>query len=140
MELSSYFSLVGRYKYIILIIVLATVGASYYLVKNLPDEYISSTQIATGIVDATKHLLDKDANAVAQQEQINQEFNNLTEIIKLKKLIDNVSYQLIIHDLSSPDPFRKLNHQFKDLSPAARQHALTIFQEKLQNQEPLSLY
>ena len=84
--------------------------------------------------------IDKDANAVAQQEQVNQEFNNLTEIIKLKKLIDNVSYQLIIHDLSSPDPFRKLNHQFKDLSPAARQHALTIFQEKLQNQEPLSLY
>jgi len=140
MELSSYFSLVGRYKYIILIIVLATVGASYFLVKNLPDEYISSTQIATGIVDATKHLLDKDANAVAQQEQINQEFNNLTEIIKLKKLIDNVSYQLIIHDLSSPTPFRKLNHKFSDMSAAARAHALSIFQEKLQNQEPLSLY
>jgi len=140
MELSSYFSLVGRYKYIILIIVLATVGASYYLVKNLPDDYVSSTQISTGIVDATKHLLDKDANAVAQQEQINQEFNNLTEIIKLKKLIDNVSYQLIIHDLSSPTPFRQLNHKFKDLSPAARQHALEVFREKLQNQEPLSLY
>jgi succinoglycan biosynthesis transport protein ExoP len=140
MELSSYFSLVGRYKYIILIIVLATVGASYFLVKNLPDEYISSTQIATGIVDATKHLLDKDANAVAQQEQINQEFNNLTEIIKLKKLIDNVSYQLIIHDLSSPTPFRKLNHKFKDMSPSARAHALSVFQEKLQAQEPLSLF
>jgi succinoglycan biosynthesis transport protein ExoP len=140
MELSSYFSLVGRYKYIILLIVLATVGASYYLVKNLPDEYVSSTQIATGVVDATKHLLDKDANAVAQQEQINQEFNNLTEIIKLKKLIDNVSYQLIIHDLSSPTPFRKLNHQFKNLSQPARDHALLVFKEKLQNQEPLSLY
>jgi len=140
MELSSYFSLVGRYKYIILIIVLATGVASYFLVKNLPDEYISSTQISTGIVDATKHLLDKDANAVAQQEQINQEFNNLTEIIKLKKLIDNVSYQLIIHDLSSPTPFRKLNHKFKDMSAAARAHALSVFQEKLQAQEPLSLY
>ncbi|HZY39298.1 MAG TPA: lipopolysaccharide biosynthesis protein [Mucilaginibacter sp.] len=140
MELSSYFSLVGRYKYIILIIVLAAVGASYYLVKNLPDEYVSSTQVATGIVDATKHLLDKDANAVAQQEQVNQEFNNLTEIIKLKKLIDNVSYQLIIHDLSSATPFRKLNHQFKNLSLPARKHALVVYREKLQSQEPLSLY
>lgn len=140
MELSSYFSLVGRYKYVILVIVLATVVASYFLVKNLPDEYISTTQVATGIVDASKHLLDKDANATAQEEQINQEFNNLTEIIKLKKLIDNVSYQLIIHDLSSSTPFHKLNHQFKNLSEAAREHALLVFREKLQNQEPLSLF
>jgi uncharacterized protein involved in exopolysaccharide biosynthesis/Mrp family chromosome partitioning ATPase len=140
MELSSYFSLVGRYKYIILLIVLAAIGASYFLVKNLPDQYVSSTQIATGIVDASKHLLDKDANAVAQQEQVNQEFNNLTEIIKLKKLIDNVSYQLIIHDLSSPAPFRKLNHQFRNLSQPARDHALLVYRSKLKNEEPLSLY
>lgn len=140
MELSSYLSLVGRYKYIILLIVVATTVASYFLVKNLPDDYISSTQIATGIVDASRHLLDKDANAAVQQDQINQEFNNLTEIIKLKKLIDNVSYQLIIHDLSSSTPFRKLKGKFKDLSPAAREHALEVFRLKLTNQEPLSLY
>jgi succinoglycan biosynthesis transport protein ExoP len=140
MELSSYFSLVGKYKYIIIIIVLATVIASYFLVKNLPDEYISTTQIATGIVDASKHLLDKDANAAAQQEQVNQEFNNLQEILKLKKLIDNVSYQLIIHDLSSPHPFRKLHGQFKNLSKPAVAHALVVYREKLSNGEPLSLY
>ena len=140
MELSSYFSLVNKYKYIIIIIVLATIIASYFLVKNLPDEYISSTQISTGIVDATKHLLDKDANPTAQQEEINREFNNLTEILKLKKLIDNVGYQLIIHDLSSPTPFRKLNHQFKNLSQPAIQHALEVYRAKLQNGEPLSLY
>src|ERR1700743_3520793 len=140
MEISSYFSLLNKYKYIIIAIVLVTFVGSYFLVKNLPDEYISSTQVATGIVDASRHLLDKDANAAIQQEQVNQEFNNLTEIIKLKKLIDNVSYQLIIHDLSSETPFRKLNHQFKNLSQPAREHALEVFKTKLQNQEPLSLY
>ncbi|MDR3696124.1 AAA family ATPase [Mucilaginibacter sp.] len=140
MELSSYFSLVGKYKYIIIIIVLATVIASYFLVKNLPDEYVSSTQIATGIVDASRHLLDSKDNPNAQQDQINREFSNLTEIIKLKKLIDNVSYQLIIHDLSSPAPFRKLNHKFKGLSEAAVKHALLVYRAKLQNGEPLSLY
>jgi succinoglycan biosynthesis transport protein ExoP len=140
MELSSYFSLLGKYKYIIIIVVLATIGASYYLVKNLPDEYISNTQIATGIVDASRHLLDKDNTPNAQQDEINREFSNLTEIIKLKKLIDNVSYQLIIHDLASPDPFRKLNHQFKNLSQEAIKHALVVYRYKLQNGEPLSLY
>jgi len=140
MELSSYFSLVGKYKYIIIIIVLSTVIASYFLVKNIPDEYISSTQIATGIVDASRHLLDSKDNPNAQQDQINREFSNLTEIIKLKKLIDNVSYQLIIHDLSSPTPFRKLNHKFKGLSEAAIAHALIVYRAKLQHGEPLSLY
>ena len=140
MELSSYFSLVGKYKYIIIIIVLATVIASYFLVKNLPDEYVSSTQIATGIVDASRHLLDSKDNPNAQQDQITREFSNLTEIIKLKKLVDNVSYQLIIHDLTSPTPFRRLNHQFKNLSQPAIKHALVVYRAKLENSEPLSLY
>jgi succinoglycan biosynthesis transport protein ExoP len=139
MELSSYFSLVRRFKYIIIAIVLATVVASYFLVKNLSDDYVSHAQIATGIVDASRHLLDKD-NPNAQADQIVREFSNLTEILKLKKVIDQVSYQLIIHDLSSPEPFRKLNHQFKNLSQSAVEHALSVYREKLKNSEPLSLY
>ncbi|MDP9079358.1 MAG: AAA family ATPase [Bacteroidota bacterium] len=140
MELSAYFKLLGKYKYVILAIVLAAVVASYFLVKNLPDEYVSRTQIATGIVDASTHLLDKDNAPNAQSDQINREFSNLMEIIKLKKLVDQVSYQLIIHDLTSNAPFRKLNHDFKNLSPAAVQHALVVYRAKLVNGEPLSLY
>ncbi len=140
MELSSFYKLLGKYKYVIIIIVLATITASYFLVKNLPDEYVSHTQIATGIVDASRHLLDNTTGPTAQSDQVSREFSNLMEIIKLKKLIDQVSYQLIIHDLGSTTPFRKLNHQFKDLSPAAVQHALVVFKSKLQNSEPLSLY
>ena len=140
MESSSYFSLLSKYKFIIIIVVLATVIASFFLVKNLPNEYVSNTQIATGIVDASRHLLDKDNTPNAQQDEINREFSNLTEIIQLKKLIDNVSYQLIIHDLSSPTPYRKLNHQFKDLSRPAIAHALVVYKYKLQNGQPLSLY
>jgi succinoglycan biosynthesis transport protein ExoP len=140
METSSYFSLLSKYKFIIIIVVLATVIASFFLVKNLPNEYVSNTQIATGIVDASRHLLDKDNTPNAQQDEINREFSNLTEIIQLKKLIDNVSYQLIIHDLSSPTPYRQLNHQFKNLSKPAIVHALIVYKYKLQNGQPLSLY
>jgi succinoglycan biosynthesis transport protein ExoP len=140
MEVASFFKLLSKYKYIILIVVLATVTVSYFLVKKLPDEYVSHTQIATGIVDASRHLLDKDNSPNAQGDQIAREFSNLMEIIKLKKLVDQVSYQLIIHDLTSKEPFRKLNSQFKDLSSAAIQHALVVYRAKLLNSEPLSLY
>jgi uncharacterized protein involved in exopolysaccharide biosynthesis/Mrp family chromosome partitioning ATPase len=139
MDTSSYLSLVGRSKYVILIVVLASVVAGYFLIKKLPDEYISITQVATGIEDGSRNLLDKD-NPNAQQDEMNREFANLTEIIKLKKLVDNVSYQLILHDLTSPTPFREFNHEFKHLSPAAKEHAIEVFREKLQNGEPLSLY
>ena len=140
METSSYFSLLNKYKYVILVIVLATVIASYFLVKNLADEYVSHTQIATGIVDASRHLLDKDNTPNAQQDEIAREFSNLTEIIKLKKLIDNVSYQLIIHDLSSPQPFHKFHGDFKNLKPAVVEHALAVYRNKLKIGEPLSAY
>ncbi|HEY8781752.1 MAG TPA: lipopolysaccharide biosynthesis protein [Mucilaginibacter sp.] len=119
---------------------MATVIASYFFVKNIPDQYVSTTQIATGIVDASRHLLDKENSPNAQQDEITREFSNLTEIIKLKKLIDNVSYQLIIHDLSSPGPFRSLNHQLENLNAPAIANALVVYRYKLQNGEPLSLY
>ncbi len=140
MEPSSYFRLLGKYKYVIIIVVLAAIIAAYFIVKNLPDEYISSTQISTGIVDGSRQLSDKDnTSSNARQDEITREFSNLTEIIRLKKLIDDVSYQLIIHDLSSPQPFRKPD-QFKNLSPNEVKHALTIYRDKLQNSVPLYLY
>jgi succinoglycan biosynthesis transport protein ExoP len=140
MEISGYFKLLSKYKYVVIFIVFATVAASYYLVKNLADEYISHTQIATGIVDASSHLLDRENSPNAQSDQISREFSNLMEIIKLKKLIDQVSYQLIIHDLSSNTPFRRLNHEFKNLSDAAIAHALTVYRAKVASGQPLSLY
>ena len=133
-------SLVNKYKYAIVLVVLVTLAAAFFLVKKLPEEYVSSTEVATGIVDASRHILDRDNTPQAQTDEITREFSNLTEIIKLKKLIDNVSYQLIIHDLSSPAPFRRLNHQFKNLSKPAVESALRVYKEKLQNGEPLSLF
>jgi len=140
MELSGYFKLLRKYILIIAIVVIAAVVASYFLVKNLPDEYKSQTQIATGIVDASSHILDKTDGPQAQSDQITREFSNLMEIIKLKKLIDQVSYQLAIHDLSSPTPFRRVGRDFKDLSQAAIDHALKVYRAKLVTGEPLSLY
>jgi len=140
MELSPYYRLLGKYKYVIIIVVLAAMIATYFVVKSLPDEYISSTQIATGIVDGSRQLSDKDNTSPnAQQDEIVREFSNLTEIIRLKKLIDEVSYQLIIHDLSSPQPFRKPD-QLKNLSADEVKHTLTVYRDKLQNGSPLDLY
>lgn len=140
MEIAKFFKLLRKYRNILIIIPLITVIGSFFLVKNLPNSYISHAQIATGIVDASRHLLDKDDNVNAQEQQVFREFSNLIAIMKLKKLINQVSYQLMIHDLSNPAPFRKFSKELTGLHPYERDRALAIFKNKFQRAEPLSLY
>jgi succinoglycan biosynthesis transport protein ExoP len=140
MEIANFFKLLRKYKNILIIIPLLTVIGSFFLVKNLSNSYISHAQIATGIVDASRHLLDKDGSVNAQEQQVFREFSNLIAIMKLKKLINQVSYQLIIHDLSNPTPFRKYSKELTELRPYERDRALAVFKGKFQRLEPLSLY
>ncbi len=140
MEIAKFFKLLRKYRNTLIIIPLVTVIGSFFLVKNLPNNYISHAQIATGIVDASRHLLDKEDNVNAQEQQVFREFSNLIAIMKLKKLINQVSYQLMIHDLSSPTPFRKFSKELLALHPYERDRALMLFKNKFQSMQPLSLY
>ncbi|NHA03152.1 AAA family ATPase [Mucilaginibacter sp. HC2] len=140
MEIAKFFKLLRKYRNTLIIIPLVTVIGSFFLVKNLPNNYISHAQIATGIVDASRHLLDKEDNVNAQEQQVFREFSNLIAIMKLKKLINQVSYQLMIHDLSSPTPFRKFSKELLALHPYERDRALVLFKNKFQSMQPLSLY
>ncbi|MGN8070043.1 AAA family ATPase [Mucilaginibacter sp. SG564] len=140
MEIAKFFKLLRKYRTTLIIVPLVTIIGSFFLVKNLPNSYISHAQIATGIVDASRHLLDKDDNINAQEQQVFREFSNLIAIMKLKKLINQVSYQLMIHDLSNPVPFRKFSKELTALHPYERDRALALFKNKFQRMEPLSLY
>ncbi|HEX8020841.1 exopolysaccharide transport family protein [Mucilaginibacter sp.] len=108
--------------------------------KNLPDDYQSHAEIATGIIDASRHLLDKDATANVQEQQVDREFSNLIAIMKLKKLIDQVSYSLMIHDLSEGSPFRKPSKDLLEMHPYEKDNALAIFKKKFATLQPLSVY
>jgi succinoglycan biosynthesis transport protein ExoP len=138
MEIPSFFKFLNKYKYILIIVPLVTLIGAYFLAENLPDKYISSTQISTGIIDASKSFTNKDNTHTDQTNEIDREFSNLISIIKLKKLTDQVSYQLIIHDLSSSAPFRRVSQKFKNLDSAATQRALLVYRYKLKTGESLS--
>ncbi|WPU91017.1 AAA family ATPase [Mucilaginibacter sabulilitoris] len=140
MEIANFFKLLRKHRNILIIIPLLTVIGSFFLVKNLSNSYISHAQIATGIVDASRHVIDKEENANAQEQQVYREFSNLIAVMKLKKLINQVSYQLIIHDLSNNAPFRKYSKELTEMRPYERDHALAVFKNKFQRLEPLSLY
>jgi succinoglycan biosynthesis transport protein ExoP len=140
MELGKFFKLLWKHKNILIIVPLIAVIGAFFLVKNLPDQYVSSAQIATGIVDESKHLLDADPSGAAKEQSIIHEFSNLMEVMKLKTLINQVSYQLMLHDLTNDVPFRPHSKLFLSMNYKARKHATEVLANKFKTMQPLSFY
>ena len=138
MELGNFIKVLYRHKFTLIIVPILTVVIAYFLVRNQPDQYTSQSQIATGIVDKTQQTLS-DGSGV-QQSEVDQDFDNLLEIIRSKKILDQISYQLMIHDLTSPQPFRTPSKTLLELNKDARTHALAVYTEFYNNRQELSLF
>lgn len=116
---------------------LITVVAAYFLVRYQPDQYRSVGRLATGIADQSRS--QQVLNLVQGQESgANQEFSNLIQMMMLNKVVDQVSYQLMIHDLTSPQPFLPPSKLLQTLSPAARTHALEVYRKHYAEKTELS--
>ncbi len=138
MDLSSFLKLLLRHKYTLIVVPLAAVIITYFLVRNQPDSYMSSTQLATGIVDQTQKGLN--SSETLQDAQVSQQFSNLTAMLRSKKMLDQVSYLLMIHDLSERTPYRKPSKLMQGLNASARAHALSLFKDFYSKRRSLSLF
>jgi uncharacterized protein involved in exopolysaccharide biosynthesis len=112
---------------------------AFFLVRNLPDSYVSQAQISTGIVDETQNIFSR-AQTSSKSYDIYQEFSNLVEMMRMKRMLDQVSYKLIIHDLTAPVPFRPLSKEIKHLSGSAKNKILEAFQNNYNETKSLNLW
>jgi succinoglycan biosynthesis transport protein ExoP len=139
MELSNFLKLLLKHKYTLIAIPFIAIIVTYFLVRNQPDVYSSQAQIATGIVDQTQQVLNDQSSP--QESKISQEFSNLITMMRSEKILDQLSYLLIIHDLTSDRPFRKPSKLLKDdLNESARKHALVVFSDLYEKRQSLSLF
>lgn len=138
MELTKFLNLLQRYRTVLIVVPLISVLVTFFLVRNLPDLYLSETDLSTGIIDPSQHVLGS-ADVVVEESKAGQQFSNLLEIIRLGKVVDQVSYSLMIHDLSNRRPFRAESKLLQQLNGSARAHAIRIFNYKYQHREPLDL-
>jgi capsular polysaccharide biosynthesis protein/Mrp family chromosome partitioning ATPase len=138
MELNKFFKLVYKRKYILVIVPLITVFVTYFLVQKLPDTFKSHARLSTGIVDQASQLLTN--SDISQESRTAQQFSNLLEVFHLKRVFDQVSFKLMLHDLTSNKPFRPPSKLMKQVNPSARAYAIEVFKEKLKTKEPLSLW
>ncbi len=128
------FGLYLRQRWLIWVLVpLATLVLCYFLASRLPDVYRSKGSIATGLVDKTGQILSLNEN-VEQDSELNRKFENLIQLIKLKKVLDQVSYHLAIHDLTAKpeDAFRKVPGY---ADPGFREKAVALLRRKLSRSE-----
>lgn len=137
-DFRDFINLLYRHRYIILVLPLVTIIITYFLVRNLPDVYSSKSRIETGISDQTENLLNNEVKL--QKAEIDQKFTNLTQLILLRKVVEQVSYKLILHDLTAKKPFRIPSDNIKQLSSQARKRAISIFTAKHASMTEISTY
>ncbi len=137
MDIIKFFKLLYKRRLLLICIPVVTVIITYFLVRYLPDQFMSTSRIATGIVDQSQQVMNQGD---VQESKISQEFSNLTQMMMLKKMLDQVSYQLIIHDLTSKTPFRAPSKLFNTLSPEVRKNALEVYKKHYQDRTELSLW
>lgn len=139
-DVYKFLRLLKKHRLTLIIIPVLTVIITFFLVRNLPDSYVSQSQIATGIVDNTQQALVTGDESSRGWAEVNQEFSNLIEMMKMKKILDQVSYKLIIHDLSSKAPFRDVQSSLKGTGKAELKQMLATYQEKYNSSEGLNLW
>lgn len=136
MEVSRFLDILKRHRVTLIAVPLLVVCITYMLVRNLPDSYSSKARLSSGLVDYSQQLLvDKDLQG---EGKTNQAFSNLLQMLKMKKILDQVSYLLIIHDLTDPAPFRKPSKLVGYLTKDARKHAIDVYTEMYLSRQQLS--
>lgn len=138
MEITIFLKLLHRQRYILMVVPIVAIVITFFLTRNLPNEYASKAQVATGLVDQSAQILN--SRILDQESRINQEFQNLIQIMQSKRIMDQVSYELILHDLVNTTPYKKPSEKILELNTAARKHAIEVFKQKISSKTPLSLF
>jgi len=132
-----FLKLVKRYRLALILVPLITIIITTFLVRNLKSSYISQAQISTGIVDETQQ--QSVIIEAVQGEQVRQQFSNLIEMIRMKRVLNQVSYLLMIHDLTTNKPFKPKSDLVETLNKDAVAHAIEVYRKKYENNEELDI-
>jgi succinoglycan biosynthesis transport protein ExoP len=138
MEIRNFYILLKKHRATLFIIPLIIMVITFLVLRTMPNTYRSRTQIATGIVDQSQQVLDKGNGS--QDSKATEEFTNLIETMKLDEVVDQVSFELFLHDLTQPVPFKQSSLRYmQSLSPDLKDQVVGILQKKLDSFQTLDL-
>ncbi len=143
MQYKKFINILKKHKYGLIIMPIVVMIVTFFLVRKLPDIYTSHSRLSAGLtagsqsIQLAQQLLNGvDNNA---ESKVNQTFSNVTQTMQLQVVVDQVSYLLILHDLTDKDPFRTPSKLLKSLNTDARQHAIEVYTKQYNERQPLYL-
>ncbi|TDB59798.1 exopolysaccharide transport family protein [Arundinibacter roseus] len=141
-ELMRYVKLLYRNKFVLILLPLVAMVVVYFLVKEMPGQFKSQVRIATGLVDKSAQVLD--GNQSELESEINRRFDTMIQMMLLKKMLDQVSYALMLHDLNAFEnkqptaAFQAKSEILQTMSTKDRREAIAVFKEKYKMRDELS--
>ncbi len=112
--------------------------AAFFLTSKIPDMYKSTAQLATGFTTNDQITVTNEGNNI---REAGIKFNNLIETMSSEVILTMLSYQLIIHDLTLPSPFRTPGPMTdRQFTKADIDTCVAIAKRKLERRELLSSY
>lgn len=102
----------------------------YFFTLLLPNIYVSRGSAVMGIADKTSQLIDREQPV--RGSEMEHTFDNLIQSMKMKPVMDQVSYALLSHDLTVPPDsfFRAPSGELKILSVANKQKVAAFLTQK----------
>jgi Mrp family chromosome partitioning ATPase/uncharacterized protein involved in exopolysaccharide biosynthesis len=108
--------------------------------RNQPKKYRSQAQISTGFTVSDDIKVNNENFSFYEADV---KFNNVIVTFQSPTVVSLLSYNLILHDLESNNPFRRLNSQQQE-SPLFRKtdkdHAIKTFRNKLESMTMLTSF
>lgn len=141
MEINDIIKVLWRRKWILMTIPIMAFFIAYFVSKQMPQTYKSTAQLATGFTTGDPlNVEDQRMNAY----ESSLKFSNLIEIINSRLVVSLVSYNLMLHDITSEDPFRTIDlSELEGIDPMDADEInelKELLKEKVKNNELLTAF
>ena len=103
MEIRELILLLLRRKIYLIVVPVVTAIMMFLVRFNSPREYESESQLSTGLT-YTKGIFGESVAVSPYSIALN--FSNLIENMRSKRVVNGMSYRLLLHDLSEVQPFK----------------------------------
>lgn len=116
------------------------IAAAFFFTMGRPRLYSSTAQISTGFTIKDQITLRDEGNNIFEADV---KFENAMQTMTSPLVISLLSYQLLLHDLTSPKPFVVLTEQdlkSKEYLAFNRDAAIRICRQKMDSLQMLSSY
>ncbi len=135
MDLIYFFKVLYRKKWIILALAFLAGVTTFLLLLTRQPLYVSSAQYSTGFTTEKVRLVD--GSSAVDLFSADVKFNNAIETFKSPKVINNIGYKLMLHDLENPDkaykPLSKSQMGSKLYKAVDKENAKIILRKKILN-------